>query len=98
VNAQKVQAGVERHNPSTLPSALRDYANQLDHIRGSLSAMAKESGEYKHIVSRMASNVHSASNVLRAASHVINSMESHKEHEANKAQRAEAKARRAGAY
>ncbi|HEU5235231.1 MAG TPA: hypothetical protein VFU50_20405 [Terriglobales bacterium] len=81
---------------SNLPFELRDYADQLDEIRNSLSAMAKKSGEYKEIVSRMATNVHSASNILRAASHVINSMESHKEHEANKAERAEAKARRAG--
>ncbi|HEU5235441.1 MAG TPA: hypothetical protein VFU50_21465 [Terriglobales bacterium] len=83
-------------NTSTLPFAFRDYANQLDQIHNSLSAMAKEAGEYKDIVSRMATNMHSASNVLRAASHVINSRESHKEHEANKAERAEAKAKRAG--
>ena len=84
-------------NLSNLPFAIRDYADQLDHIRGSLSAMAQESGEYKHIVTRMASNVHSASNVLRAASHVINSMDSPKEHAANRAERSEAKAsRRAG--
>ena len=96
MNVEKVQAGMATHNPSTVPFALCDYADQLDHIRGSLSAMAKDSGEYKHIVSRMASNVHSASSVLRAASHVINSMESRKEHEAHKAERAEAKARLAG--
>lgn len=83
-------------NPSNLPFALRDYADQLEQIRGSLTAMARESGEYRDIISRMATNVHSASSGLRAASHVINSMESHKEHEADKAERAEAKARRAG--
>ena len=83
-------------NPSNLPFALRDYADQLEQIRSSLSAMAEHSGEYKDIVSRMATNVHAASNVLRAASHVINSYESHKEHEANKTERALANARRAG--
>lgn len=67
---------------SNLPFELRDYADQLDEIRNSLSAMAKKSGEYKEIVSRMATNVHSASNVLRAASHVIDCMETQKEHEA----------------
>lgn len=85
-----------RLNPSNLPFAFRDYADQLDYIHTSLSAMAKGAGDYKAIVARMAMNVHSASNVLRAASHVINSMESHKEHEANKIERDQAKARRAG--
>ena len=92
VNAEKVQAGVATHNLSTLPYTLRDYANQLQQIRSSLLVMAKEAGEYKTIVSRMATNVHSTSTVLRAASHVINSMESHKEHEADRAARIQAKA------
>ena len=83
-------------NPSGLPFALRDHADQLEEIRSSLSAMARQAGEYKDMVSRMATNVHSASTVLRAASHVINSIENRKEHEANKAARAEAKAMRAG--
>ena len=83
-------------NLSNLSFALLDYADQLEQIRSSLSAMAKQSGEYKDIVSRMVTNVHSACNVLRAASHVINSRESHKEYEANKTERTLAKARRAG--
>lgn len=84
-------------NPSSiLALALCGYADQLDEIRSSLSAMAQESGEHKQIVDRMATKVDSASNVLRAASHVINSTEIQKEHETNKAARAEAKARRAG--
>jgi len=83
-------------NPSTVPSALRDYADQLDQIRNSLSALANEAGEYKDMVLRMAMNVHSACTVLRAASHVINSMEGHKEHEANRTERAKAKAMRVG--
>lgn len=86
---------VALNSNSNIPFALRDYADQLDQIRGSISAMAKEAGEYEAIVSRMAANVHSTSTVLRSASHVINSMESHKEHEADRAARAVTKARRA---
>lgn len=81
---------------SGLPFALRDYAEQLEDIRSALSEMAKSAGEYEKIVLRMATSVHSSSSVLRAASHVINSMESHKEHEAGKQARANAKAARRG--
>ena len=83
-------------NTSNLPYTFRDYANQLDKIYASLSAMAKEAGEYRNIVALMATNVHSTCTVLRSASHVISSMESHKEHEADRMEREEAKARRTG--
>lgn len=93
---QKAEA-MATHNPSDISLALRDYADQLEAIRTSISTMARGSGEYKDIVSRLATNVHSTSNVLRSASHVINSMEGQKQYKADRTSRHQARAIRAEA-
>lgn len=71
-------------DPMTLRFSLSDCAAQLDEIHSLLFEMEREAGEYKDMVSRIAVGVRSTSSVLRAASHVITSMESHKEHEASR--------------